>query len=131
MEARGVRWYLDALILFVHLFYTFHMKTSILILAILFAVNTLSARDNGTKKPVASTERVSTDRFFYITYRFVDACGVGRVGSFVWSSRYAYPNQSDLLLRAADLTYGDHRCIQITGIDAICQADFNALRNLK
>lgn len=72
------------------------------------------------------SDKISSDRFFYVTYRYTDDHGIGRVSSFVWSSRYAYPKQSDLRLHAADITCGDHHCIQITGIDAICKADYKA-----
>lgn len=103
------------------------MKQLILLLAILFSTITLSARDNGAKKQVITTERISTDRFFYVTFRYTDAYGVGRVGSFVWASRYAYPKESDLLFHAADTTCGDHHLIQIIGIDAICEAEYKGL----
>jgi hypothetical protein len=103
------------------------MKQSIILIAILFSFNTLFAHDNGTKKPVDKLERISGDRFFYVTYRYTDACGIGRVGAFVWATRHARPKESDLIFRAADLTCGDYHCIQITGRDAICEADYKGL----
>lgn len=106
------------------------MKKVLLFLALLFSIAQVSAKDNG-RNSVTASRHISADRFFYVTYRFIDAAGVGRVGHFVWSCRYAYPLQSDLLFRAADLTCRDHHCIQITGIDAICQSDYNALSKSK
>ena len=103
------------------------MKHSILLLAILFSSFALSARDNGTKKAADKLDHISSDRFFYVTYRYTDACGVGRVGHFVWATRYTQPKESDLIFRAADITCGDHHCIQITGRDAICEAEYKGL----
>lgn len=102
------------------------MKQSILTLALFLLAFTISARDKGAK-PLDRMERISGDRFFYVTYRYTDNNGVGRVGHFVWASRYSRPKESDLLFHAADLTCGDHHCIQITGRDAICEADYKAL----
>lgn len=103
------------------------MKQSILLLAILFSFNTLSAHDNGAKKPVDKLERISGDRFFYVTYRYIDACGVGRVGCFVCSSRYAYPSKEALQICVADITCSNHQSIKITGIDSISKSDYKAL----
>lgn len=100
------------------------MKLSLLLLAILFATASVSAND---KMPATATESVSADRYFYVRYTYINATGTLCIGFFGWSCKAGYPKQSDLLLKAAHLTCGDHHCIKIIGVDAVCQSDFNNL----
>jgi len=103
------------------------MKQSILLLVILFCFNTLTACTTKKNLAYSATEHISGDRFFYVTYRYADSRGVGRVGFFTYSSRYAYPKQSDLILQATNHIIGGYYLVQIIGIDAICEADYKGL----
>jgi hypothetical protein len=94
------------------------MRTIIILLALVAASFTAAAG-----KP--------SDHHFFVSFTYVDACGILRVGSMGWSGAKAYPKTSDLILRAADATGSNHKSIHITGISAICADDYNNLFNGK
>jgi hypothetical protein len=103
------------------------MKNTLLLLVLIFSINSISAHSITDKQPVKKSEHISTDRFFFISYSYKGTHGAVKIGSYVLACCKGVPGKSELILRAADASGSDHHCVQITGIDAICQSDFISL----
>lgn len=90
------------------------MKNIIIIIALLGASLTATAG-----KPA--------DRHFFVTFTYVGADGLLRVGKTGVTCAAGYPKKVDMLLKAGKSIGKYCRCIQITGVDSISKTDYDGL----
>lgn len=66
-----------------------------------------------------------SDRHFYVTFTYIGANGLLKVGETGISCAAGYPKKADLLLKAGKAAGKYCKCIQITGVAAISKSDYD------
>jgi len=67
------------------------------------------------------------DHFFYVSYTYVDSCGVTKLGNVGWADTHSYPILNNLIFTAADKSHCSYRMVRITGISTIARSDYYGL----